>query len=415
MPLVVKQEPIVYRNFITGAGNRGIGVGYPERAHLAFDANDLRLAMIWQGAFMDARRHWTGRGEGFEPASLLRVDWLAFPLAAACNLDLAFSSAERLGYLACRRELLDHHVAIRLAHDSLDVGVDVAGHDDEVARLRPHRVVLARLDIEHLDASDVGALAGDRSRPCQVLESFVQRLELLIDGAEQRLIASSANLALFLCVLSPDVLAHGQLVTTDVGIALFTFLSVIAFDAASRRVSVARVVLAGLAAGAAFATKFSAVLLLPILASLALVAVVAPEPMTLALPGRPPREVTRRRARAVAMVGVLAAIAVLSLLVVWGSYGFTSRLSLHAETTIASPTSRIRTTRACFDTRFIACIFTLSRGPAPTPRRQAREGRGTAPSRRIKQFVRLPDGCRANSACCPTQYQQLAQGVLGTV
>src|SRR5438046_2199577 len=82
----------------------------------------------------------------------------------------------------------------------------------------------------------------------------------------------AANLALFLCVLSPDVLAHGQLVTTDVGIALFTFLSVIAFDAASRRVSVARVVLAGLAAGAAFATKFSAVLLLPILASLALAA-----------------------------------------------------------------------------------------------------------------------------------------------
>ncbi len=95
-----------------------------------------------------------------------------------------------------------------------------------------------------------------------------------------------AALALFLCVLSPDVLAHGQLVTTDVGIALFMFLSVVAFDAASRRLSPGRVVLAGLAAGAAFATKFSAVLLLPILASLALVAVLAPEPITLALPGR---------------------------------------------------------------------------------------------------------------------------------
>ena len=39
----------------------------------------------------------------------------------------------------------------------------------------------------------------------------------------------AAALALFLCVLSPDVLAHGQLVTTDVGIALFMFLSVVAF------------------------------------------------------------------------------------------------------------------------------------------------------------------------------------------
>jgi hypothetical protein len=60
-------EAIIYRNFIQGAGPRAIGVGYPEKAHLAFDANDVRLAMIWQGAFMDARRHWTGRGEGFEP------------------------------------------------------------------------------------------------------------------------------------------------------------------------------------------------------------------------------------------------------------------------------------------------------------------------------------------------------------
>jgi hypothetical protein len=67
IPLVPTTEAIIYRNFIQGAGPRAIGVGYPEKAHLAFDANDVRLAMIWQGAFMDARRHWTGRGEGFEP------------------------------------------------------------------------------------------------------------------------------------------------------------------------------------------------------------------------------------------------------------------------------------------------------------------------------------------------------------
>lgn len=67
IPLIPITEAILYRNFILGAGTRGIGVGYPERAHLAFDANDLRLAMIWQGGYIDARRHWTGRGEGFEP------------------------------------------------------------------------------------------------------------------------------------------------------------------------------------------------------------------------------------------------------------------------------------------------------------------------------------------------------------
>jgi hypothetical protein len=60
-------EPILYRNFIEGAGSRAIGVGYPEGVNLAFDANDMRLAMIWHGAFIDASRHWTGRGAGFEP------------------------------------------------------------------------------------------------------------------------------------------------------------------------------------------------------------------------------------------------------------------------------------------------------------------------------------------------------------
>jgi cytochrome c553 len=57
-------SPIIYRNFIEGAGNRAICVGYPEKLNLAFDANDFRLALIWHGQFLDASRHWTGRGEG---------------------------------------------------------------------------------------------------------------------------------------------------------------------------------------------------------------------------------------------------------------------------------------------------------------------------------------------------------------
>ena len=66
MPLVPGTEAIIYRNFIKGAGPRAIGVGYPEHVNLAFDANDLRLALIWQGAFIDASRHWSGRGGGFQ-------------------------------------------------------------------------------------------------------------------------------------------------------------------------------------------------------------------------------------------------------------------------------------------------------------------------------------------------------------
>lgn len=65
--LVAEDEAIMYRNFIEGGGPRAIGVGYPEKVNLAFDANQMRLAMIWQGAFMDASKHWIDRGAGFQP------------------------------------------------------------------------------------------------------------------------------------------------------------------------------------------------------------------------------------------------------------------------------------------------------------------------------------------------------------
>lgn len=82
--LVVEKEPVIYRNFIAGGGSRAIGVGYPERANLAFDAENLRLALIWQGSFIDASRHSTDRGEGFEPPlGDHRVEFPAGPAWAA--------------------------------------------------------------------------------------------------------------------------------------------------------------------------------------------------------------------------------------------------------------------------------------------------------------------------------------------
>ena len=65
--LVPVDRPIIYRNFIENAGPRAIGVGYPEGVHLAWDAEALRLALVWRGAFIDAGRHWSGRGQGWQP------------------------------------------------------------------------------------------------------------------------------------------------------------------------------------------------------------------------------------------------------------------------------------------------------------------------------------------------------------
>lgn len=64
--LIPSERPIIYRNFIEGAGPRAIAVGHPEKVHFAWDADQLRLALAWRGNFMDASRHWTGRGVGFE-------------------------------------------------------------------------------------------------------------------------------------------------------------------------------------------------------------------------------------------------------------------------------------------------------------------------------------------------------------
>jgi len=65
--LVPGDRPIIYRNFIEGAGARAIAVGFPDKVHVAWDAEALRLALVWRGSFIDAGRHWTGRGQGFQP------------------------------------------------------------------------------------------------------------------------------------------------------------------------------------------------------------------------------------------------------------------------------------------------------------------------------------------------------------
>ncbi len=62
-------EAVMYRNFIQGASPRGIGVGYPEKINICFDANAINIVMAWHGAFMDGAKHWNGRGQGFQPPS----------------------------------------------------------------------------------------------------------------------------------------------------------------------------------------------------------------------------------------------------------------------------------------------------------------------------------------------------------
>ena len=63
--LVPDERPIVFRTFMIDVGPRSIAIGYPENVHVAFDANNVRLAKIWRGGFFDAKGTWQGRAGRF--------------------------------------------------------------------------------------------------------------------------------------------------------------------------------------------------------------------------------------------------------------------------------------------------------------------------------------------------------------
>jgi 4-amino-4-deoxy-L-arabinose transferase-like glycosyltransferase len=113
-----------------------------------------------------------------------------------------------------------------------------------------------------------------------------------------------AALALVLYALEPNLGAHAALVTTDFGITVFVFGAAYFLWRVSQRVTRRDVALLAACVALAAVTKFSAVLLIPILLVL-LVAAVARGPLT-----------TRQ-------AGTIAAVATAATIVtIWAAYGF---------------------------------------------------------------------------------------------
>lgn len=86
MPIEVKDEVVIYRNFITGVGNRGIAVGYPGGLNMAWSAESFSPVLLWRGAFIDAARHWRNRGGGAQPPAgydVVRPLDVSLPFAVA--------------------------------------------------------------------------------------------------------------------------------------------------------------------------------------------------------------------------------------------------------------------------------------------------------------------------------------------
>ena len=121
--------------------------------------------------------------------------------------------------------------------------------------------------------------------------------------------------ALILFVFEPNLLAHGSLVTTDMAVTLFLLATVYAFFRYLKKPSILRLLLTGLAAGLALASKHSAILFVPILLLLALLEIVWPAA------GAPPG-IRGRLQQTLRLTASFLVVAALSLVVLWSFYGF---------------------------------------------------------------------------------------------
>jgi 4-amino-4-deoxy-L-arabinose transferase-like glycosyltransferase len=119
----------------------------------------------------------------------------------------------------------------------------------------------------------------------------------------------AALIAMGLVVFDPNLLAHSALVTTDIGITLFFLASIYRFYRYVKQPTLARLGMAGIAAGLLLATKHSGILLAPMLVLLIVWEI-----------GFAPKG--ERRQVALRLCGAFAGIVVIGMVVLWAFYGF---------------------------------------------------------------------------------------------
>lgn len=147
---------------------------------------------------------------------------------------------------------------------------------------------------------------------------------LVVLWARQMHGAWAGLLALLLCCFDPNIIAHSSVVTTDLGGALFIFLSVYLLWRFCRRPSQRRLLWVGAAFGLAQASKFSALFLGPVfLALLVIWAFGEQRPFEgFSFPGLARFQGKPRLQRAYLVLGLCFAILVIGSVVVWAVYGF---------------------------------------------------------------------------------------------
>jgi hypothetical protein len=133
----------------------------------------------------------------------------------------------------------------------------------------------------------------------------------------------AAFLALLLFLLSPVVLAHGFLATSDMPVSACFLFAIAASWHALHRLTPLRLLLAGLALAALALAKMSAPAILPALALCLLARTLHPSPLPIALGRIPLRTLSRPLPKAAALAASLLLQLLLAWFFIWAAYGFT--------------------------------------------------------------------------------------------
>ncbi|MDY7041024.1 MAG: glycosyltransferase family 39 protein, partial [Chloroflexota bacterium] len=138
-------------------------------------------------------------------------------------------------------------------------------------------------------------------------------------------------LALFLYVFDPNILAHARLATTDLGVTCFLFIAVYCFWRWLDRPTRSRLAAAGLTLGLALASKYSALVLIPILPLIGLTHVLVSRRGE----GQSNTSFVQRAWKLAVAVGLAS---VLAGVVVWAVYGFELRPLVEGALSVPAPT-----------------------------------------------------------------------------